>query len=738
MTDRAADTTSLRPAAVRTGAARPARLLAAARACPAWAVATAGYAALAVALTWPLALHLGDRFPGQRPDDAYGHYWNLWWFKEAVLAGRNPYHTPLWYPPDGTDLYAGTLAPVNGLLGLPPQLLFGPLVAYNLLVLLNITLAGLATFLLARRVTGHVGGAAIAGLVMAASPFLIYQLNIGHLNVVALYGLPLFCYCLLRAADGSRRHLLLAGPAFLLAALAEWQTAISALLAAGVLLTAALLAAGFRRRAWGAPARMVAAGAIAGLLALPFAVVTARAIDAAGATARLGQEVNRSANLLAFHLPQELHPLWGDAIHQWRRANLWEPVTSGMMSLGLVALALAALGLARGGRAALPWLAVLALGVGLALGPELHIGHAAVPGPTPFGLLQSLPYLDASRNPARYVVLAGLGVAVLAAFGARWLATRPRLRPRAGLVVAAVGALILAEMWRAPFPLSVPPDTAVAERVGREIAAIDPAGAVLTLPDKADEQYILFHQVHHRRPFYSTAGAVSRLPKPPLRANTPGFADLVQDRAYRDIARPAVEPLAALNAFHVRYVLFYPGEVPERELAGYRRRLERVLGQPGPAYVAADGQLEAWRVPIVVDVAPFLRIGDGWQRVENWDGVGAGRWLRDEGEAHLEALGGRGATLHLLAVSFARPRTLEVRLDGELLAVEAVGTTPTPVTVTLPPGRERATLTFEAREGVNARDQEAFGDKRPLTIGIAEIELTPMDEAGEAPFGGVE
>jgi hypothetical protein len=173
-------------------------------------------------------------------------------------------------------------------------------------------------------------------------------------------------------------------------------------------------------------------------------------------------------------------------------------------------------------------------------------------------------------------------------------------------------------------------------------------------------------------------------------------------------------------------------------LAGYRRRLERVLGQPGPAYVAADGQLEAWRVPVVADVAPFLRIGDGWQRVENWDGVGAGRWLRDEGEAHLEALGGRGATLHLLAVSFARPRTLEVRLDGELLAVEAVGTTPTPVTVTLPPGRERATLTFEAREGVNARDQEAFGDKRPLTIGIAEIELTPMDEAGEAPFGGVE
>jgi hypothetical protein len=40
-------------------------------------------------------------------------------------------------------------------------------------------------------------------------------------------------------------------------------------------------------------------------------------------------------------------------------------------------------------------------------------------------------------------------------------------------------------------------------------------------------------------------------------------------------------------------------------------------------------------------------------------------------------------------------------------------------------------LTFEAREGVNARDQEAFGDKRPLTIGIAELELTPTGETGD-------
>jgi hypothetical protein len=710
-------------------AARPQRRWAAisrlaARRPPVGLAAPAGYAALAVLLTWPLVLHLGDRFPGQRPDDAYGHYWNLWWFRQALATGRNPYHTPLWHPPDGTDLYLGTLAPVNGLLGLLPHLLFGPLVAYNLLVLLNLTLAGLATFLLARRVTGHAGGAAVAGLVMAASPFLIYQLNIGHLNVCALYGLPGFAYCLLRAADGSRRHIPLAALAIFATALSEWQTAVSALLVAGVLLAGHLLAALRGRRPWGAPLRMIAAGLLGGLLILPFALVTVQAIEAAGETAWLGERVNRSANLLAFILPQELHPLWGDAIHQWRRANLWEPVTSGMMPLGLTALALGALGAARAWRVAWPWLVVLALGVGLALGPELHVGLQPVPGPTPFALFRQLPYLSVSRNPARYVVMADLAVAMLAALGVRWLAGRPAARPRAGLVAALAGLLVLAELWPAPFTLTRPPDTAVAERIGRAIAAADPDGAVLTLPYKGDEQYILFHQVHHGRPLYSTAGAVSRLPEPPLRASTPGFADLARDRPYQDIVQPPPDPLQALNLFHVRYVLFYPAEAPARERERYRRALQRVLGQTGPADVSADGQLEAWRVPAVAVTEPLLRAGEGWFPVETWPGVGTGRWLRGKGTLYLERPRPAAVTLTFTAVSFGRPHHLVVEAGDRVVATLPVTPRAARLSLTLPPGQGRTVLRLRTVEGVSPADQTALGDKRPLTVGLADVSVT--------------
>jgi hypothetical protein len=471
--------------------------------------------------------------------------------------------------------------------------------------LLNIALAGLGGFLLARRATGHVGGAAVGGLAVAASPWLLGQLDMGHLNVGACYGAPLFAYALLRAPDGCRWHIALAALALAAAALAEWQTAVSALLIGGVLLVGPAVAALRGRWPWSAPARM----ALGGLLVLPLAVATAWAVEAAGATARAGEAMAPSANLLAFFLPQELHPLWGEAIHAWRRANLWDPTTAGLMPLGLSVLALAALGAATARRAAGPWLALLLLGVSLAVGPELHIGQAAYPGvPTPFALFSQLPYLTVSRNPSRYVLLATLGAAVLAAFGVRWLAGSPLARRWPGLAPALALLLVLFELWPAPYRLSVPPDTEVAARVGREIAARDPRGAILTLPYEGDEPYILFHQVHHDRPIFSSGGALVRLPEPPLRSTTAGFTDLVTAPPPRDIVEPTPAALAALAALRVRYIFFYPDEIPARQRERYWQALRAVLGQERPTLLSADGRLEAWRVPEVVG-PPFLRIG---------------------------------------------------------------------------------------------------------------------------------
>jgi hypothetical protein len=313
---------------------------------PAWLWALGGYVVLAVGMTWPLALHLADRFPGENPVDAWGHYWNMWWFKVALLGGRSPYQTELWFAPEGADLFLHTLAPFNSALGLGPTLVAGPLVAYNLVVLATIVLAGQATFLLARHLTGSAGGGFVAGLGFAASPYLMGHLNVGHLNVAALAGLPLFGLALLRAAEGSRLAIPLAAGALLMTALSEWHTLLFAVILGAVLIGWLAWRAFRRQIGWRAPVRAIAASLLGGLLVLPLAIPTARAIAALGDQAELGQRwaEEHSANLLAYLLPQDLHPLWGEAIGSWREAALTEVLTEGRVSLGWTVLVLAVLG----------------------------------------------------------------------------------------------------------------------------------------------------------------------------------------------------------------------------------------------------------------------------------------------------------------------------------------------------------------------------------------------------------
>src|SRR5690242_11933512 len=111
------------------------------------------YGALAVALTWPLAAHLGDAFPsapGEGAQDLWEKLWNLWWVGEALRRGVSPFFTDALFYPQGASLLFHPLNLTSGLLALPLRAIFGPIAAYNLLVLLSFALSGYAVFLLAR------------------------------------------------------------------------------------------------------------------------------------------------------------------------------------------------------------------------------------------------------------------------------------------------------------------------------------------------------------------------------------------------------------------------------------------------------------------------------------------------------------------------------------------------------------------------------------------------------------
>jgi hypothetical protein len=62
------------------------------------------FGALAIAWTWPLALHLHDAIPGG-PGDNYGYVWNLWWMRHVLTTpGLAYFHTTYLFYPFGTTI----------------------------------------------------------------------------------------------------------------------------------------------------------------------------------------------------------------------------------------------------------------------------------------------------------------------------------------------------------------------------------------------------------------------------------------------------------------------------------------------------------------------------------------------------------------------------------------------------------------------------------------------------------
>ncbi|MEP7198344.1 MAG: hypothetical protein ABI874_00890, partial [Chloroflexota bacterium] len=106
------------------------------------------YTALALLVTWPLALRFGTHVIGDGSDDP-ALTWNLWWFKHAVLdLHASPLSTDFMFYPIGINLVFYTLTLLNDALSLPLQAVFGLVPAANVLLLSSFVLSGYGAFLL--------------------------------------------------------------------------------------------------------------------------------------------------------------------------------------------------------------------------------------------------------------------------------------------------------------------------------------------------------------------------------------------------------------------------------------------------------------------------------------------------------------------------------------------------------------------------------------------------------------
>ncbi len=476
--------------------------------------------AVALALTWPLALHPASTVLDDDSFDAFQFVWNLWWVREALVdLHTNPFFTRYLFYPQGISLVLHTFSPVLGLASVPLQLLLpgGVVTAHNVLVMAAPALVVVATGLLAREVTGDPWAALAAGLAASVSTAMVWFLPTIYLTCTYLVAALLWAWWRMHSRRRARDVVLvLVLVAALVFASQEYVTMALAMLALDAVARLTAARGLGLPQAWWRGTAVVAVVVAAGLWLLARVARAAQASPPPAAHLLLG-----SGYLAGFASPPWLAP---------QVPAFWT-----VLYLGTAPLCLLALGLALGWRQTGYWMLAAMATALMACGPylgwhqvllgdpraaaSLSIDHPTpghVPGPY-FLVLRLVPLVRFVRSPWRWVAATHLAVAVLAAVGLAQIRVRvARPAMRAIVTGCALAAILLlgrldAANLRAPVVAATVPDAYAVVRDDPEPAAVLelPAGLANSGFAKLSSLY-MFYQTSHRK--YLLDGTVARLP----------------------------------------------------------------------------------------------------------------------------------------------------------------------------------------------------------------------------------
>jgi hypothetical protein len=404
------------------------------------ALAAAGLAAFGGALLLPQLRHM-DSVPDL--GDPLFSIWRFEWVFHKLHGDPRPLFSPnIFYPHPLTLTYSDSML-LPALTTMPFRLAgIHPLVAYNIVMVLSFIASGLATYVLAERLTGSPRAAFVSALLFGFYPYRFEHYS--HFELQMTYCMPLALVALhsfvttARVRDAMTASLLSVGQLY-----SSMYYAVFFTMYAGAVFALTCWLTTSR-----APIRRLIVPAIlAGAVALALALPLARTYT----SAKLG---DREADTVAYYSATSAdylraHPrsaTWADRTLPGRQPE--RALFPGVMILLLAAIALVPpIGTTR----------VIYAGA-LVLAFEISRGFNSPIYPY---LYDWLPFVRGLRVPARASILVGLTLALLAGFGThRLIARRGRWTAHAviAVIVLAIGVdlrplLRLEPVWLEPPPI---------------------------------------------------------------------------------------------------------------------------------------------------------------------------------------------------------------------------------------------------------------------------------------------
>ena len=536
----------------------------------------------------PLVMHPASLTAGWEGDNFY--CMRLFWWAKHVVVDRaaSPFWDPSAFFPHGHEVASGEMSAANAYLMIPVTVLWGPLVAYNLTLVLSFVMTGFGTYLWVRRLTGSAASGLVAGVIAAFLPTRFAHL-VGHLTIVSTHWIPFALYFFERFLEQKKtRDAVALGATTAMVALCSWYLAysIALMLPIYALMRSRPWRVHWNREWWRGIA--IAVGAAATLV-LPFMIPYLIARSQNTLVRGFAEMEFWSLNVYDFWLPNSFNPLFNAFMLKWfpQEATQWveRGVTFGATAFGLALVAV----FARRRHPAIAALIVAWVASYLiALGPTLHSGDRpilipvprplvavaakslsispslervradilnhqvfAIPLPSLF-LFLFVPMTNGMRVMARFGVWTGIVTAALAGWGTMF--SLQRLQRRFGerrwlspAFVTIVCALVLFEFRSEVVTIPVAP-----RPVDQWLAGQPKDAAVIELPLEQTLRYFQnYYKTVHEQP--TVFGRIGDAFEPEI--------SIQRRAALADF--PSTTSIAALKEWRVRYVLFTPSAIPD-------------------------------------------------------------------------------------------------------------------------------------------------------------------------------
>lgn len=463
---------------------------------------------IAVISVWPLPGRLNDTLPMVREystaledSDPAMFCWNLWW-TAGWIEGKHPLlHCHMLHHPFGISLDRHTLTTANGILAWPLTRTAGCLPAHNLLIVFHAFFTAFTMFLLARVFHAHRWAAVIAALIFTWWPARMMHAGV-HLNLASTGWLCLTLYLVARGIQRDQwRWFFAAGITTAATGASSWHLLLSLILLIPVI---AVSVPDRRPPGWKRLGRILLT-LVTGLLVLTPLIVPLVQPDPDIRDRSMEEKESYSIPPLHHIVPPVKSQVFSNTVRSFymnRSGNVIE--TTGYIGISVLILAL--ISAFRSTRADRWLLAGAIVMVILSWGPTLHIFNRSIP--MPYRWLDGIPGIGAGRTPGRFMIPAGLLLALIAG------RTITRYRDRMPLVLVILVSLATVELCPEPMDLlyfqqAVEQNPWVDLNRQKTYAGTD--GAILEIPNDWTNRYYLLAQTVHERPI--TTGFVARIPE---------------------------------------------------------------------------------------------------------------------------------------------------------------------------------------------------------------------------------